>query len=406
MIKRHSEQVLERYYNSFPTVLITGARQTGKSTLLKNSNISSSFEYITFDDPYMVLSVKNDAKTFLELHESPVIFDEIQYVKKIFPFIKIRVDENRRNGMYLLTGSQQFELMKDVSESLAGRIGIITLAGISLRERFNETYYQPFIPTKEFIFFRRKSKVNLKQTELWRIIQEGSYPEIVTKNILPEDFYTSYIKTYIERDVRQLTQIADEMQFLTFISVVAARTGQLVNYKDLSRETGISEVTAKKWLSILVTSGIVYLLQPYSKNIEKRIVKTPKLYFFDTGLAAHLTKWRTPEVLMNGAMAGHFFETFVISEILKSFYNSGIEPPLYFYRDKDKIEVDLLIENDGTLYPVEIKKTASPTKSDIKSFSILKRIQNTQIGTGCVVCPCDDVGIISENVFSLPISCI
>jgi len=212
-----------------------------------------------------------------------------------------------------------------------------------------------------------------------------------------KDFYASYIKTYIERDIRKLTQVADETQFIQFITVAASRTSQLVNYGDMAREFGSSEVTAKKWLSLLVTSGLVYLLRPYSANVEKIVVKTPKLYFMDTGLDAYLTRWTSPEVMQSGAMAGAFFETYVVGEIIKSFANNGEDAPIYFYRDKDKVEIDLLIEENNTLYPVEIKKTASPNSEDAKNLYITSRIKNVQIGQNVILCNTDKVVSVQKG---------
>jgi predicted AAA+ superfamily ATPase len=405
-IPRQAEQTLKRLANSFPAVLVIGARQTGKTTLIRKSAVASSADYVTFDDIDEIQSVSADAKTYMTFHRPPVIFDEIQHVPGLFPYLKMEIDENRHTGMFFLTGSQRFSMMKHVTESLAGRIGILRLSGISLRERLTDTCAEPFVPSKRFLSGRMVPERIGSIGALWMMIQKGSYPEIVAGNVLPEDFYGAYLQTYIERDVRQLTQVADELQFSNFVIAVAARTGHLVNYADLARDIGISEVTAKKWLSILVTSGLVYLLQPYSANVEKRVVKTPKLYFMDTGLAAFLTKWRTPEVLMTGAMAGNYFETFVVTEIIKSYLNAGQIPPVYFYRDKDKIEIDLLIESEGTLYPVEIKKTASPAKKDIAAFSILSRIRNVNIGTGAVICPCAKLGILSHDVYAVPVDYI
>ncbi len=402
-VKRHIVHALERYASSFPSVLVTGARQTGKTTLLSGLKKETDIPYVTFDDPSEQLSAVADSKTFLLLHPQPVIFDEIQYVPQLFPYLKMAIDADRHNGMFYLSGSQQFHLMKNVSESLAGRIGILHLTPFSLRERFEDSYTSPFIPSKDFLLQRKPSCKPLKPLELWSIIQGGSYPEVFVNSIQSQDFYSSYVKTYIERDVRNLTQIGDELLFLKFVSVTAARTAQLVNYADIARTTGISEGTAKKWLSVLVSSGLVYLLQPYSSNVEKRVVKTPKLYFMDTGLAAYLTKWHNSGVLMSGAMAGAYFETFVITEILKGFYNNGLEPPVYFYRDKDKIEIDLLIEDNGILYPVEIKMTSSPSKKDAASFSILQRTHSVTIAPGIIVCTGSSLKSTAPDVLSVPV---
>lgn len=410
-IKRHIEKTIERLSSSYPAVLITGARQTGKTTLLKKITDSQNIQYLTFDDPIEEQSAKNDPKSFLEFHPYPFMFDEIQYIPDLFRYLKIQIDQNRQNGMYFLTGSQQFKLMETASESLSGRIGIVQLYPLSAREIREDENSESFIPTKDFILARnsllKQRDSNIKKT--WLSIYTGGYPEVVKGNVLPKDFYANYLKTYIERDIKKLTQVADEMQFLQFISVAAARTGQLVNYSDISKDCGISEVTAKKWLSLLVSSGLVYLLQPYSANIEKRVVKTAKLYFMDTGLAAYLTRWSNPDVMQSGAMAGAFFETYVISEIIKSFSNNGEEPPIYFYRDKDKYEIDLLIEQNNILYPVEIKKTATPSSDDAKNFFITNRIKNIKIAQGIIICNCSQVLNVKNkdsSVLAIPVEYI
>ena len=410
-IIRHAEKTIERLSSSFPAVLITGARQTGKTTLLKKSTDSKNIQYLTFDDPLEEESARNDPQTFLEFHPFPFIFDEIQYIPDLFRYLKIQIDKNRQNSMYFLTGSQQFKLMENASESLSGRIGIVQLYPLSAREIRGEEFSENFIPSKDFIIKRnfhfKQNDFSIKKT--WQLIYTGGYPEVVKGNVQSKDFYANYLKTYIERDIRKLAQVANELQFLQFISIVASRTGQLVNYSDISKDCGISEVTAKKWLSLLVSSGLVYLLQPYSNNIEKRVVKTPKLYFMDTGLAAYLTRWSNPEVMQSGAMSGAFFETYVISEIIKSFSNNGEEPPIYFYRDKDKYEIDLLIEQNNVLYPIEIKKTASPSSDDAKNFFITNRIKNIKIAQGIIICNCSQVLNVKNkdsSVLAVPVEFI
>ena len=410
-IIRHAEKTIERLSSSFPAVLITGARQTGKTTLLKKSTDSKNIQYLTFDDPLEEESTRNDPQTFLEFHPFPFIFDEIQYIPDLFRYLKIQIDKNRQNSMYFLTGSQQFKLMENASESLSGRIGIVQLYPLSAREIRGEEFSENFIPSKDFIIKRnfhfKQNDFSIKKT--WQLIYTGGYPEVVKGNVQSKDFYANYLKTYIERDIRKLAQVANELQFLQFISIVASRTGQLVNYSDISKDCGISEVTAKKWLSLLVSSGLVYLLQPYSNNIEKRVVKTPKLYFMDTGLAAYLTRWSNPEVMQSGAMSGAFFETYVISEIIKSFSNNGEEPPIYFYRDKDKYEIDLLIEQNNILFPIEIKKTASPSSEDAKNFFITNRIKNCEIAQGIIICNCSQILNVKNkdsSVLAVPVEFI
>ena len=400
-IIRHAEKTIIRIASEYPAVLVTGARQTGKTTLLKKITEQKSVPYLSFDDPAEELSAKNDAKTFTEFHQPPFMFDEIQYVPELFRYLKIEIDKNRNTGMYFLTGSQQFHLMEAATESLSGRIGIVQLYPFSHRELRGDDFSEPFIPTREYLLERNSTFINAKTEfsiqKTWKSIHRGFFPEVALEKVTPNDFFANYLKTYIERDIRKLTQVADELQFMQFISVVASRTSQLVNYSDLADECSISEVTAKKWLSLLVTSGLVYLLKPYAVNVEKRVVKTPKLYFMDTGLAAYLTKWTNPEVMQNGAMAGAFFETYAVSEIIKSFANAGFEPPVYFYRDKDKIEIDLLIEQNGTIYPVEIKKTASPDSNDAKNFFITSRLKNVKIGQCIVLCNTSSIVSLSQN---------
>ena len=276
---------------------------------------------------------------------------------------------------------------------------------MSEREISGCAFDSPFFPDEVYIEERRK-ELRKVGGDIWQSIFCGGYPEVCIGDVSPSDYYESYLKTYIERDIRQLTQVGDEMQFLSFIRAAAARTGNLVNYSDLARDVGISEATAKKWLSLLVTSGLVYLLQPYSANVEKRVIKTPKLYFIDTGLAAHLTRWSGPEVIQSGAMAGNFFETWVIGEIVKSFANNGMDAPLYFYRDKDKKEIDLIICRDQNIFPVEIKKTATPGRDDARNFDVLNRIKNVTIEKSLIICNCQSPVSVSKGCIAIPVGYI
>jgi len=401
-IARHAEKAISELTLSFPVILVTGPRQIGKSTLLQTAKKTGKMPYITFDDASEITAVKTDPKTFLSLHRPPVILDEIQYAPELLPYIKMEADRDKKKGMYFLTGSQQFNLMKNASESLAGRVGILQLTGLSMREAGGDKFDKPFIPTMGYFSARKKSAKQYSAAEIWKTIHTGSFPAVVTGYSKQKAFYDSYIRTYIERDVRALAQVGDELAFMQFITVAANRTGQMLNYRDMARDVRISEPTAKKWLSILVTSGLVYLLPPFSMNVEKRVVKTPKLYFLDTGLAAYLTKWTSPDVLKQGAAAGAFFETFVISEILKSYYNNLTEPALFYYRDKDGKEIDLLIMENGTLYPLEIKMTATPRTDDVAAFKVLKSVKNLKIGTGGLVCADTALGILDKDRYSIP----
>ena len=403
LYKRHMEKTLKKAFSMFGAVLVTGARQVGKTTILKES--FSEIDYITLDDPFILQSANIESGAFFKDHQPPIIIDEIQYSPKLFPFMKIIIDKEQVNGLFLLSGSQQFQLMKNVVESLAGRLGILNLCGLSLREIKSIDFSDPFIPNEKFFQARKKQLEEIDNKELWKLIHRGTMPKMQSDiNIDWALYYSSYVKTYIERDVRDLAQVGDEIKFLQFMTVIAANSGQLLNISGISREIGVSAPTINRWLSILSASGIIYLLRPYHNNLTKRTIKTPKLYFLDTGLLAYLTKWNTPEVMQTGAMAGIFFETFVISEVIKSYYNAGLlDLPLYFYRDKDQVEIDLLIESEGSLHPIEIKKHADPDKKDIKAFKVLNNLPNIKRGSGGVICLYDKLLTIQENDRVIPI---
>lgn len=297
--------------------------------------------------------------------------------------------------------------MKNVTETMAGRVGIISLQGFSLREIYRVSYNKPFIPIENYFSERNKYVVDISYSEIFKRIHKGHMPALENDEQDIGLFYESYLNTYIQRDVRDLMQVGNLSDFVKFMTVAAARTGQMLNYNDIARDVGVSASTIKSWLSVLEASGIVYLLQPYFNNVTKRAIKTPKLYFLNTGLAAHLTRWSTPETLERGAMAGAFFETFVISEILKSYLNAGItNAPLYYYRDKDKREIDLIIEADGKLHPIEIKKTANPSSKDISNFAVLDNLGDVKRGSGGIICTYKEKIKISLNDYIIPISYI
>jgi len=403
--RRSIEQVINEYKEQFPILLLTGPRQVGKSTLFKEL-FREEYKYFSLDDPILKEQIINDPRLFLKNNPEKLIIDEIQYAPSIFPYLKMKVDENREDGMYLMTGSQAFVLMKNVSETLAGRVGILELQGISLREQFNIEFNKPFIPNEEYISEREKNMT--EYTDLWQRIHRGYMPELVFNDKKKwEFFYSSYVQTYIERDVRDLINISDESKFLKFMISLASRSGELLNYGAVANEVGVSNETVKRWVSVLRTSRIIYLMEPYFNNHLKRVIKTPKIYFMDVGLLAYLTKWPTPETLANGAKAGNIFETFVVSEIIKSYLNAGIiNPPIYFYRDKDKKEIDLIIEEAEKIYPIEIKMSASPDKEMAKNFSVLKGKIDKEIGTGIIICQYDNKVYLSEDILVLPIEYI
>jgi predicted AAA+ superfamily ATPase len=389
-IKRHIEEAVLRRAEMKGAVVVTGARQVGKTTLVER--IKPDIPKITFDDLPSRQHAISEPSVFFDFYPPPIFIDEVQYAPVVFHYIKILLDKSHNKGDFFLTESQSFELMENVVESLAGRAGILELHGLSLREIKGEGWNKPFLPTMEYLKERKKNKTMMDTPKSWETIHRGCLPELVANpGFNWQEFYADYIKTYIERDVRKLTQVADEDSFYKFLTVCAAMTGQMLNLSSISKDVGISEPTAKRWLSILKTSGLVYLLKPYSNNTISRTVKTPKLHFLDIGLAAYLTRWLTPETLRSGAMKGHFFESFVVGEILKSYANAGLEVDLYHLRDGHKKEIDLLIHENNTLYPIEIKASAEPDPNDIKNFSMLDEIKNVNIGEGGVVCLAKDL---------------
>lgn len=403
-VKRHAEATVKKLAAMFGAILVAGPRQVGKTTMLQR--ITEGMNYVTLDDVLVRASAQEESGTFFKDNPPPVFVDEIQKAPELFQQIKMRIDGNRRKGQFFMCGSQQFQMMKGVSESLSGRIGLVTLLGFSLRERYGIPNDTPFLPTDEYFTERKRTLADIPYGDVWQMIHRGSMPELCENSDFDwQMYYGAYVRTYIERDVRDLTEIGDTVKFARFMTVAAASTSQLVNLASMARDVGISQPTAERWLSILVASNIVYLLQPYSNNIVKRAIKTPKLYFLDTGLAAYLTRWTTSDVLKNGAMAGAFFESFVISEIIKSYYNKGIiEPPLYFYRDRDMNEIDLLIEENGTLYPLEMKKHADPQRKDIDAFDLLDRITGMQRGPGGVICLYDRLITLKGSDRVIPIN--
>lgn len=387
-IKRTLTQAVKETSDSFKVLMLTGPRQVGKTTLLQDAQ-KSTRSYVTLDDLGTRLSAQRDPAGFLDRLNLPVLIDEVQYAPDLFPYIKMIVDKEKQPGLFWLTGSQQFEMMKNVTESLAGRVVILNLQGISLAEEQGRPMDTPFLPTTELLK-SRKSARPLSQPDAYHIIWRGSYPDVVTQDGKNwERFYSSYLSTYIKikRDVREYLDIQDTASFHKFMQIAAARTGQLVNYADMARDTGVSEPTVKTWLNVLQASGIVTLLQPYFNNRTKRLVKSPKLYFMDTGLCSYLTGWLTADVLERGAMSGAMLETWVVSEIIKSYLHHGRIPRIYFYRDKDKREIDVLIEENGTLYPIEIKKTASIQNMHFKGFAMLTNSVCLSGKVACCVLP-------------------
>ncbi len=403
---RTLEAFFKKAASQFPVMLVTGSRQVGKTTFLRHQS-GERRRYVTLDDPLVLNLAKQDPALFMQRFPAPVLIDEIQYAPELLPYIKMEVDKNRKAGLYWLTGSQQFHLMKGVSESLAGRVGVVNLLGLSRRESAGHGQAStPFMPTPEDIQNRMSSGGKITLKTLYKTIWRGSFPEIALNAKTDRDlFYGSYVQTYLQRDIRDLARVGDEMAFLRFMRAAAARSGQLLSMADLARDADVAPNTVRNWLSILQASGIVYLLEPYHTNVTKRLVKTPKLYFLDTGLCAYLTEWTSPETLEAGAMSGAILETWIFAEILKSWWHNGRRAPFYYYRDKDQKEIDLLIVQDGIVYPLEFKKTASPSKDTVRHFQALEKLK-MPIGPGGVVCLTSQPLPLTANTTSIPVSAI
>ena len=400
-LHRSIESVLVKAINQTKVVLMTGARQTGKTTVIHNT--FSDYNYITLDDGNMLILAKTDPPLFFKDQEYPLIIDEVQYAEELFRTIKLIADRNPEKGQMILTGSQTHKLMEAASSLLVGRMSILEMSSLSLRELFKVEYNKPFIPTEEYIKERKKHLV--KYDELWKRIHRGSMPELLDEERDWEWFYRDYIRTYLERDIRKIINLKDELKFRSFLVSLAARSGQIIVYEDIASDVGVDIKTVQNWLSIVEVSGIVRLIHTYKNNIIKRMIKSPKLYFMDTGLMCYLVGWKTYEQARNGAMSGNIFETFVVSEIIKSYYNAGkeIKDTLFYYRDKDKKEIDLLILEDGIIHPIEIKSSASVNKNMIKNFSVLDNNKEISVGRGAVICLNENIVPITESVDALPI---
>lgn len=394
----------------FPVVAVTGARQVGKTTLLQDIS-EPGRQYVSLDDPFLLKAAKEDPELFLQNHRAPLLIDEIQYAPELLPFIKMRVDAAKEKGMYWLTGSQPFHLMQGLSESLAGRVGILNLLGFSNLEShgLGEQALSPFLPELAWTDAQQKlwgNRCTQNVQELFAAIWRGSFPALVIDAEMDRDlFFASYVQTYIQRDVRQLARVGDEQAFLRFIRAAAARTGQLLNMADLARDADIAPNTAKAWLSILEVSGLVYLLQPWHSNLTKRLVKTPKLYFMDTGLCAYLTQWSSPQTLEAGAMSGAIFETWCVIEIIKSYWHNGQRAPFYYFRSRDQQEIDLLIERDGVLHGVEFKKSTAPGDSAMAGIRAGARL-GLPMGSSGIVCMRQDALQIGDATITVPAALI
>lgn len=403
-IHRHMESRILELSKSYAAILLTGPRQAGKTTMLRalaeRENIGR--EYVSLDDLNVRDMAKNDPALFLQLHKPPVLIDEVQYAPELFTYIKIHIDKNCNPGDFWMTGSQIFRLMRGVQESLAGRVALLHMSPLSQRE-ITGAPCVPFTPDLDRLAAERGQIRPVATPELFGRLWHGSMPGLVNGQVPDRNvFYSSYLSTYMERDVRELSGSMDALKFNRFVTAAAARCAQMLNYKALADDADIDMQTAKSWVNILETLGIIFLLHPYSNNVLKRTVKTPKVYFYDTGLVCYLTRWSSPEVAESGAMSGALLENYTVSEIMKSYQNAGLEPYLYFYRDRDAKEIDLILEGDGRLCPLEIKKTATPDRRLTRVFDVIEKAPLTR-GTGAVLCMAEQLGAFDSSNLIVPI---
>ena len=407
-ITRHMEKPVMELNEQYPVLLLTGPRQVGKTTMLEHliEVEGKGRKKVSLDDLTLRELAKTDPKMFFQLYQPPLLIDEVQYAPELFPYIKIMVDERHQPGDFWLTGSQLFKMMEGVQESLAGRVALLHLSPLSQSEIMKRPPEPPFSLELPLLSERQNGRQMLNTPEVFQRIHQGGMPALVTGTYSNASiFYSSYIDTYMERDVRRLSNDIDSLKFLRFLRSVAARTSQQVNYKGIADDAEIDQTTAKNWLHVLEALGIIFLLGPYSDNVLKRTVSTPKLYFYDSGIVCYLTRWSSPETAMEGAMSGALLENYTVAEIIKTYQNAGQEPFLYYYRDKDAREIDLILERDGKLFPIEIKKMASPPKKLTKVFDLIDK-SPLQRGTGAILCMGDQLGTFDQNNLIVPISLI
>lgn len=401
-IHRNLEKIVNQVTKEYPVVLVTGPRQVGKTTMLQKLMEGTDRNYVSLDDLTERSMAKTDPELFLQLHKPPVLIDEVQYAPELFTYIKMHVDKNHNPGDFWLTGSQVFKLMRGVQESLAGRVAVLSLTSLCQSEISGGTL-EPFEIDLDKLSKRKKARTTADTIEIFNRIFKGSMPAIVSgQNSNSQIFYSSYLSTYIERDVKELSDAIDTLKFFKFVTAVAARAGQMLNVADIVRDSDINQKQAKDWLGILETLGLIFYLHPYSNNLLKRLVKTPKLYFYDTGLVCYLTKWSSAETLESGAMNGAILENYVVAEIAKTYHNSGKEPFMYYYRDKDAKEIDIVLEHDGVLNPIEIKKSSNPGAELVKVFSLLDR-SSTPRSKGAVLCMKPELSAIDRDNYIVPI---
>jgi len=398
-IKRYIEDTILELHRTFKIIYLAGPRQVGKTTVLQHLGAQTGAQTVSLDDLRLRDLALKDPELFLDSYETPLIIDEVQYAPQLFPALKRRVDARAAKGQYWLTGSQQFSSLRHIQESLAGRVAILTLLGFSSAER--ERVPKKSTPT--FLSRRERPAPRIREQNIYKGIFRGSFPHVWLPHApSPEHFYNSYIQTYIDRDLREIFGVEKIPEFHMFLRLCAARTGQMLNYSELARDAGVSVHAAREWIGILESIGHVFLLQPYFANRSKRLIKSPKLYFLDTGLAAFLTRWQSPRIMESGAMAGAFFETHVVSEVVKSYLFRGKTPPLFYARDKQGHEVDLVIEDGRNIVLIEVKARATIRDDDAGGLRYF--LNSYPNGTrGCIISLSKERYPLDRNIEVLPV---
>ena len=399
MYSREVKERIKKINDTFRVLVVTGPRQVGKTTLLESLS-TKNMTKVSLDDETLRKEAQENPKIFLDSYPTPLFIDEVQYAPQLFPYIKMKVDQDKTRGQYWLSGSQLFDLMKNVTESLAGRAGIVKMNSFTYSEIIQNTEKEIFDPEN------LKESKYIDVNEAFERIFNGGMPELYDiPNMDRNDFYYSYINTYIEKDIKKIKNIGNVESFKKFMRDVAIRTGTTLNYSDIANDVGVSVNTVKEWISILVSTGILYLLEPYSSSKIKRLTHMPKIIFMDMGLACYLANWESAKALQLDKMSGHFFESYVVSELIKSYDNKGIRLEISHFRNKETEEIDLIIFKNNTLYPLEIKKTANPTKEMMKNFKYLEK-DDKKIGTGGIICLYDKLMKIDENNYIIPLGSV
>ena len=401
-IKRDLEDVILSLSKEYSCILLTGPRQVGKTTCLRQL-MDENREYVTLDDMEERSLAKRDPALFFQLHSTPIMIDEVQYAPELFSYIKIEIDNGSAPGAFWLTGSQSFKLMSLVQESLAGRVAILRMSGLSQHEIDGTGINSPFTLDFQDLKEREKRYESADINKIYERIWKGSMPGLVSGKYSNRDvFYSSYLQTYIDRDVKDQVQLSDSLLFSDFVRAAACRAGQMLNIHDIAQDVGVSDDTAKRWIKVLEKSDVIFFLRPYSNNLLKRTVKTPKLYFFDTGLVAYLTRYSSADILANGAINGAILENYVVSELLKSYHNNAKDCLIWYYRDKSSNEIDMVIESNGKLHPLEIKRSVNPGSELLRVFNLLDK-SSVQRGTGAILCMRPKLSAVDAENYIVPI---